>query len=208
MSFNPCFFASALVSVQTVQQSLYCLFFFFLRDFSTTHFFRFLEVLDYHTPFSSFVHLLSTFLSSFFVFIHKRPPAISIPAHTIFFAPVTPPSVTEFARSVCFSVSSVSGCGYHSSSAWLCHILRVCHSIILSASSVCPSLLVNFFQPVQSVCLSNLQLAKAALLQTYILANPSHAENAATAWRTLHSMNHHRQAIARHLQHLHPEDFT
>ena len=54
-------------------------------------------------------------------------------------------------------------------------------------------------------------LAKAALLQTYILANPSHvetAETAATAWRTLHSMNHHRQAIARHLQHLHPEDFT
>ena len=87
------------------------------------------------------VHLLSTFLSSFFAFIHKRPPAISIPAHTIFFAPVTPPSVTEFARSVCFSVSSVSGCGYHSSSAWLCHILRVCHSIILSASSVCLSFL-------------------------------------------------------------------
>ena len=48
-------------------------------------------------------------------------------------------------------------------------------------------------------------LAKAALLQTYILANPSHAENAATAWRNLHSMNHH-QAIAHHLQHLHPEE--
>ena len=40
-------------------------------------------------------------------------------------------------------------------------------------------------------------LAKAALLQTYILANPSHAENTATAWRTLHSMNH-RHAIACH----------
>ena len=40
-------------------------------------------------------------------------------------------------------------------------------------------------------------LVKAALLQTYILANPSHAENTATAWRTLHSMNH-RHAIACH----------
>ena len=42
-------------------------------------------------------------------------------------------------------------------------------------------------------------LAKAALLQTYILVNPSHAENTATAWRTLHSMNR-RHAIACHLQ--------
>ena len=135
----------------------------FLRDFSTTHLFRFLEVLDYHTPFSSFVHLLSTFLSSFFVFIHKRPPAISIPAHTIFFAPVTPPSVTEFARSVCFSVSSVSGCGYHSSSAWLCHILRVCHSIILSASSVCLSFL--FFS------LSSLSVYPTFNLQSVLPSN-------------------------------------
>ena len=147
MSFNPCFFASALVSVQTVQQSRYCLLPFFYVIFQThTHLFRFLEVLDYHTPLSSFVHLLSTFLSYFFVFIHKRPPAISIlPAHTIFFAPVTPPSVTEFTCSVCFSVSSVSGCGYHSSSfsAWLYHILSVCPSIFFSASSVCPSFLFS-----------------------------------------------------------------
>ena len=116
MSFNPCFFASALVSVQTVQQSLYCLFTLFYMIFQPHTFSDSLRFWTTTPPSPLLVHLLSTFLSSFFVFIHKRPPAISIPAHTIFFAPVTPPSVTEFVRSVCFSVSSVSGCGYLSSS--------------------------------------------------------------------------------------------
>ena len=47
-------------------------------------------------------------------------------------------------------------------------------------------------------------LARTCLLQRYIAAHPTRADCAATSWQELHSTSH-RRAVARHLQHLHPD---
>ena len=162
VSFNPCFFASALVSVQTVQQSLYCLLpSFFLRNFSATHLFPFLEVLDYHHPLLLFcpslkhIPVLILCLDSAHEaasHLHTCPHHLLCSCDTTIYHGIRPFCLLlcffrfwvwiAFFFLFCLAVSYFEGLSFHH---------------FFSASSVRPSPLL-FFQPVQSVCLSNLQL--------------------------------------------------
>jgi hypothetical protein len=118
-------------------------FYVIFRPHSFSHSFKFWTTTTplYFSPSLPFFSVHSC--HPFFVSLLKRPPAISVSTHTILFAPVTPPFVTKFARSVCFSVSF--------SWVWLCYLLTVCPSTLFRSPlwSVLPS-------PIsRSVCLSN-----------------------------------------------------
>ena len=151
MSFNPCFFASALVSVQTVQQSLYCLLPFFYVIFQPHTFSDSLKFWTTTHPYpllSISLALLCLHSQEAASHLHTRPHHLLCSCDTTICH-----GIRLFCLLLCFFRFWV----------WIPFFFFFCLAVsyfevlsfhhFFSASSVCPSLLINFF-PACPVCLS------------------------------------------------------
>jgi len=141
--------------VQTVQQSLYCLLPFFYVIFQPHTFSDSLKFWTTKHPsplLSISLALLCLHSQEAASHLHTRPHHLLCSCDTTICH-----GIRLFCLLLCFFRFWV-WIPFLFFSAWLCHILRVCLSILFSASSVRPSF-PDFFQPIQSVCLSSLQLA-------------------------------------------------